>query len=341
MKYYDFENIEQAVFALRRRFEYDKMRAKSLLPHKFAVCGSYSTGNVGDKAIGKSIQLSLNQSGYSSQLYSHRSEKPRGKYRLLGGGGVLHDYQPRILNRRLAYIRDGGGAIGIGALKVSNEKHRKQIGEALDSAALVTVRDDYSKNVLQPLTNTDIHVTACPAFTLKPPESELKYKTGVNFRPWFNQSGEFLSKYYGYSVNPNDAFNEYIKNINAFLETIEDPIFIPFDHNDYLFAKKHLDIPVLKYVYSVEKTLKRVNSVSQMICMRYHSLIFASICNVPSFVIRYAPKVDELVDLIDVPSTTPTEFRNPDFKKPTNMKKLRKKAYENFELIEIMMRDER
>ena len=133
------EKIEKVSFAVRRRIEYDKMRTKSLLPHEYSVCGSYSTGNLGDKAIGEAIQAGLRKAGHTCRLYSHRSDNPRGEYRILGGGGVLHDYQPKILERRLAYVRDGGAAIGVGALTISNEKYRTRIGEALDSAALVTV----------------------------------------------------------------------------------------------------------------------------------------------------------------------------------------------------------
>jgi len=327
------QKVEKVLFAVRRRVEYDKMRTKSLFPHEFAVCGSYSTGNLGDKAIGEAIQAGLQQAGRTCQLYSHRSDNPRGEYRILGGGGVLHDYQPEILERRLAYVRDGGVAIGVGALTISNEKYRTRIGEALDSAELVTVRDRYSKEILQPLTKTNIEVTACPAFTLEPSEAVPGYTTGVNFRPWFNQSQNFLSRYYNYSVDPNEARDEYIKNISKILDEVNDPVFIPFDHDDYLFAKKYLDIPVLSYTYSVNKTLKRVNSVSQMICMRYHSLVFASICNVPSFVVRYAPKVDELVSIVDVPSTQPTEFQKPTFEEPNHVRELRKESNRNFELV--------
>jgi len=74
-----------------------------------------------------------------------------------------------------------------------------------------------------------------------------------------------------------------------------------------------------------------------MICMRYHSLVFASICNIPSFVVRYAPKVDELVDIIDVPSTSPTKFQDPIFKKPDRVNELRKKSNLNFELIDELI----
>jgi len=210
MKSYYIEKFE---LAIRRRVEYDKMRAKSLLPHEFAVCGSYSTGNVGDKAIGEAISNGLKHAGHSCQLYSHRSNNPRGEYRILGGGGVLHDYQPNVLERRLKYVRDGGAVIGVGALTISKEKYRTKVGAALDSAALVTVRDRYSKEILQPLTKTSIRVTACPAFMLKPPEKTSNYMTGVNFRPWFDQSQRFLSTYYDYSLEPNKAREKYISNI--------------------------------------------------------------------------------------------------------------------------------
>lgn len=298
-----------------------------------AICGSYSTGNVGDKAIGKAIRERLASNGISSQTYSHRMDTPRGQCRILGGGGVLHDYQPDILQRRLTYVRDGGAALGVGAVTVADPNQRDRVSNALDSAAVVTVRDTYSKEILQPLTDTEVTITACPAFTLAAPDAETKHATGVNFRPWFTQSEEFLRTYYEYDVNPEDAHQAYIETAKRIVEIVSNPVFIPFDHHDYWFAKRHLDIPVLDYEYSVTETLKRVSSMSQMVCTRYHSLVFAALCDVPAFAVRYAPKVDELADTLRIPSTTPQEFETPTFEQPRNVDELRQRSHRNFELL--------
>ena len=325
--------FERSAFALQRRIQLEKMRLGSFIPHEFAICGSYSTGNVGDKAIGKAIKQQLKIRDSSSKLYSHRLDNPRGIYRILGGGGVLHDYQPEILKRRLKYVEEGGIALGVGALTISDPKHQKNVSQALDSAALVTVRDDYSKEILQPLTNTEIKVTACPAFTLNTTEQNEEYVTGVNFRPWFDQSSSFLETYYGYNINPADAQREYITTAKRIIEKVDDPVFIPFDHEDYWFAKDHFDIPIYNYRPSVKKTLKRVGSVRKMVCTRYHSLVFSALFGKPTFAVEYAPKVSELVEKLQIPSTKPTNVSVVSFSKPSKVGTLKSKSEDNFDLI--------
>lgn len=70
------------------------MRLRSNIPRPIAIQGSYTTGNVGDLAIGKAISSWFASEGISATLFSHRIDSAKAELRILGGGGVIHDRDP-------------------------------------------------------------------------------------------------------------------------------------------------------------------------------------------------------------------------------------------------------
>lgn len=327
-------SVDSLQHKVQRRLMLECFRAKSYLPHKIAVCGSYTTGNIGDRAIGEAILSALSDDGHTNQLYSHRLKAPSHKYRVLGGGGVIHDRQTDAMKRRLEYVSKGGVALGIGALPPITRAGADRISEALDTAALITTRDDRSKNILTDLTETSVSVTSCPAFTLDPPQLSRSEKTGVNFRPWFEEVPTELESYFGYPDVPlSRAKKEYLNNIRNIIDDVVNPVFIPFHYSDYKFAKKNLNVPVLDYQYSVSQTLRRVASTARMICTRYHSLVFSILTSTPSFAIGYAPKVRDLCERTDIPYTYPTEQSKVTFAIGNKKDTLRQQGFKNFELF--------
>ncbi|QIB75518.1 polysaccharide pyruvyl transferase family protein [Halogeometricum borinquense] len=305
-------------------------------PHDVGVQGSYRTGNIGDRALGELFQRQFSENGYRTHIHDKHVQFSSSKVKVLGGGGVLHDfYGTEHLRKRLNYVSDGGFIIGVGVPGLRSAEAQRLIRSTLPEISLITVRDQRSKEILKDICDAEVVRTACPAFLYQNPDCSPNNRTGVNFRPWFNRKSENLSYYFDYDdqIDPGSAKADYIKNIKRLCEEVERPLFIPFHKEDEEFARKHLDIEVLQYENSVKKTLERVSKVEKMITMRYHSLIFAAVCQKPVLPIAYAPKVKSLTDRLEIQSYKPHTDIPLKFQEIQNLSKLKKYARDNFKLM--------
>lgn len=306
--------------------------------HDFGVQGSYETGNIGDRALGKMFEYQIQQAGYSVRTFNKDTTSSNTSNRVLGGGGVLHDwYGVDHLKRRLAYVTGGehGFISGVGVPGFHSEEARKLAAKALPQVDTITVRDEWSRENIREVCDIDVTVTACPAFLYEDPDVDTTGKTGVNFRPYFDQppkTPNVLSNYFGYSDLQN-ANKRYIQNITDICEELDDPIFIPFHYKDEEFARKHLDIPIKEYEFSVTETLESVSSVDRMVATRYHSLIFAAICNKPILAVAYEPKVESVANRLSLPSYKPHKDIPVEFSSPSNIDSLRKESKKNFDFL--------
>jgi polysaccharide pyruvyl transferase WcaK-like protein len=199
----------------------------------------------------------------------------------------------------------------------------------------ITVRDEWSKANIEAVCNADVTVTACPVFLYENPQTETTGRTGVNFRPYFDEKEDMpdtaLEEYFGYD-DTEGATAAYIKNARDICQQVEKPVFIPFTPKDEEFAQKFLNIPVLDYEFSVEKTLIRVSKVDRMVATRYHSLIFAAICDKPVLPIAYEPKVEQVAERLDVSYYKPHKEVTVDFTPVSNVEEIRTAARKNFEI---------
>lgn len=320
----------------RRELNRQWQRVRTRLPHDIGVQGSYYTGNIGDRAIGKSFQKRLSASNYRVRLYGKNTEHSAARVRILGGGGVLHDwYGIDHLQSRLNFLSKDGAVIGVGVPGFKTEAARRLVAEELSDVGLVTVRDEWSRSRLKSVYNGKVHTTACPAFLHTDPRIPCSGRTGVNFRPYFDVDSETLSYYfdYGDDVDPKKMKRRYISNIRDICEEVPDPVFIPFHEEDEQFARENLDIDVLPYEFSVKRTLKRVSAVDRMVAMRYHSLVFATICETPTLAIAYEPKVTSLADRLGISSYKPHGDISVEFETTTRRDALREAAERNFDLL--------
>lgn len=308
-------------------------------PHDVGVQGSYRTGNIGDRALGEIFTKTLDDNGYRAYLFDKNVEYSNAPNRILGGGGVLHDwYGNDHLRKRLNYVSSGERAfiIGVGAPGFHSEAGRNLISETLPNVDLITVRDQRAKDNIQEICDIEITVTACPVFLYDDPEAEVTNKTGVNFRPYFDEkedmSDEVLKNYFGYE-DLNGATERYIANAQNICDQIENPVFIPFQSGDEEFARKHLDIPIFEHKFSVKETLNRVSRMERMVTTRYHSLIFAAICGKPVLPLAYEPKVEAIADRLDVPAYKPHKEVPFEFTPVSNVNSVRNSARQNLELL--------
>lgn len=306
-------------------------------PHDIGIQGSYWTTNIGDRAIGEILSSILTDMGFRARLFSNKVEYCNAPVRILGGGGVLHDfYGTDHLRRRLNFINDNGVIIGVGVPGIRSDDASSLLEKRLSEIDLISVRDERSRQQLQPFTDTQIHTTACPSLLHENPNSSSSGRTGVNFLSTFSHNSEIMSYYFGYEddIDIEEAKKKYISNIKYICNNVKNPIYIPFHKNDEKFARKHLNVDVYPYVFSVEKTLKRVSEVDRMVTMRYHSLVFSIICQKPVLVINYNPKVSSLAERIDVSSYRPHEDIPIKFETISNRNKIREAAAKNFDLLQ-------
>lgn len=309
-----------------------------LFPHDIGVQGSYWTTNIGDKAIGEILASRLRKQGFDTKLFSKDIDLCNASVRILGGGGIIHDFYPDHLSRRLKFLGEGGALIGVGVPGVKSSSARDLLRRKLADTSLITVRDSRSYERLQTYCNRQVHVTACPALLHDDPECSTSGRTGVNFVPtsFYDHSPEAMNFYFDYSekLDTESAKSRYIKNINSLCDEIDEPVYIPLHINDERFARDYMDIEVLPYKFSVEETLKRISSMERMITTRYHSLVFSIVCDKPVLVIDYNPKVSSLAERIKVSSYTPHRNIPLEFEHVSNRSKVRQSAERNFDLLD-------
>ncbi|WP_196808391.1 MULTISPECIES: polysaccharide pyruvyl transferase family protein [unclassified Natrinema] len=316
-----------------------KQSVNRYIPHNVGIQGSYRTGNIGDRALGEIFKSNLETDGYRTYLFDKNVQQSNAPNRILGGGGVLHDwYGTEHLRKRLNYVTSGerGFIIGVGAPGFHSEKACSLISEMLPQMEIITVRDERAKNNIQRVCDVDVTVTACPVFLYDDPALEPTEQTGVNFRPYFDEkedlSDEILKDYFGYE-DLEDATQKYITTAQRICDKLDNPLFIPFHNDDEAFARKHLDIPVFEHKISVSRTLKKVSQMKRMVTTRYHSLIFAAICDKPVLPLAYEPKVEAVADRLDLPWYKPHKDVPFEFTPVSNVDTIRSAAQQNMKLL--------
>lgn len=307
-------------------------------PHDIGVQGSYTTGNIGDRALGQIFKRNLSNNGYSVRTFSKNTTSSNAPVRILGGGGILHDwYGPDHLEKRLNYVHGGRVSIvaGVGAPGFETEDGKELAREILPKMDLITVRDEWSKNNIHKVCDVEVEVTACPVFTQRKITTETNRTTGINLRPYFledDKTDDVLRNYFEYD-DLGEARERYLKNVTRICDRVDNPVFIPFHQKDELFAQKHLDIPILEYQNSVRTTLQRISRVENMVTMRYHSLIFSLLLNKPVLPIAYEPKVSELAKRVNIDFHNPLDDFPLKFNKPSNITDIQREAWRNFSII--------
>jgi len=291
------------------------------------IQGSYNTGNIGDLAIGTSIQNELKKMGFRSHLCGfistrHMPEILNYDYHIVGGGGVIRDYPEGYLEGRLSPIgttKKGSILLGVGFNGLRTERGKKLI-KKLDECKLITVRDEKSKRNLQPFIDKKVEVSACPAFLMKPKKRKIKEKTlGISLHDFYGTSygwGDYA--YYPEKIDMKMKQKQYFNYLNQTLKPNLKIIakeykivFIPFTLQDITFAREHLnniDMKILN-LKTPRQTLNTICGLDKMICMRYHSIIFSIIAEKPMFIISYQNKTRELTKKLK--NVSYVDFLNP------------------------------
>ena len=295
---------------------------------KIAVIGNYGATNIGDDAILTALLRQLE--GHKVTVFSAYPEmtKPlfgtkaaplfplgfRSLYRngfrrpyralkksdvvILGGGGLFQDsylyacflwawqvFWVRLLKKPLFIC-----ATGVGPLNT-------RIGRwltrwAYNQASVITVRDQYSADVLKKIgLKRDVHITADPVFLFKKPDfakSRIKGTYIISLRPWLRYNQKILSVF------------------GAFLQELKEN-----KGAEFIFVSmqqiKERDMRMIEPLVSrlggelylpnhFADLLQIMETAEFAIGMRFHFMIAAILTQTPLLPVSYAPKTEEVFE---------------------------------------------
>lgn len=215
---------------------------------------------------------------------------------ILGGGGLFQDdrlYASFLWAWQCAWVKWLKKplfvyAIGVGPLKT--RLGRALTRWALKHADVITVRDEASRKLLQEigLTEGEIHVTADPAFLLKPLHKTAERSKGlylISLRPWGDDQRllktmtEWLlelkeKKHARFQFVSMQQIREHDQGIlNTLAERVSGEVVAPADFQELLALTQRAEFAI---------------------GMRFHFLIGALLTETPVIPISYSPKVDAL-----------------------------------------------
>lgn len=234
---------------------------------------------------------------------------------LLGGGGILYDTEARAYLREVVLAHECGVptfAFAIGAGPLDDLAERRAVRDGLDRMAGITVREISAKRLFEDIgISIPIEVTADPAFLLqpKPAGDEILRRNAVPL------TGPLV----GLSVREQGAaapdldhisYHRLLANTADFIIRRYDArvVFVPMEAADVREAHLVLSAMgaierayVLNYDYGPQQALDLMRHFEIAVGMRLHFLIFAAVSGVPLAALPYAPKVADLMDMLDAP----------------------------------------
>lgn len=335
----EFEDIDEYIFPLRKNKTYDVM-----------ISGYYGFDNSGDDSILKAIVNNLkelkpdikilalsNNPKQTKAVYGvdsiHRFNFPKIYLKLKntsllisGGGSLIQDItSDKSLAYYLTIIRLAqkcGTKVmlysnGIGPIQ--NKHNYAKIKNTLDKVELITLREDSSKKELEKIgvNNSNIIITADPAFTLKPTTDETT--DNILLKMGLKEDSEFVC----ISVRPWKTIgNSFEKTIAATADYIKekygiDSVFVPMQCPKDVDISKRISSLATKTGYIAPENLKPPEILGLtarskiVIGMRLHTLIYAAATCTPIIGLIYDPKINAIMDYIDQKYSISVDNLNP------------------------------
>jgi polysaccharide pyruvyl transferase CsaB len=287
------------------------------------LLGGYCTGNLGDDAILESILVLLRRAGHQGKImvYCHdpsplprqeglaagpmrrwnfpamvkEARKLRGL--IIGGGGLLFDYDPfiptkfllRALAARLAGRRVMLCAVGVGPLRT--RMGRLQTRAIASLSDILSVRDPQSAQILRRLgVRRPIHVVADPAFLLEPPPARAASGEAVwAVRRW-PPLGEILPWLPGQLAAAADSFCSRL-NLRVALVPFYAGYDEPFCARVRSLMRMSDHASALPRPASAAAALQIVAASPVVLSMRLHGVIFAALAGTPCVAIACDEKL--------------------------------------------------
>lgn len=219
---------------------------------------------------------------------------------VLGGGGLFSDEKPRavwIWYLQYMWFKAFGKKVAclaqsVGPLK--NKWAKKIVKNVFQKAALVTVRDTKSAELLEQIGVKDAKVLADPAYGVAYNQESFSKKSNyivLTLRPW--------EKERDLKVNGMiEKFSQWLKHEHD-LEIIFVPFQTRFDSDLERF--EHLkDFMKIKNPADIKEALEITARARLVVGMRLHSVILAVLTKTPFVALSYSKKVKDFADTVEM-----------------------------------------
>jgi polysaccharide pyruvyl transferase CsaB len=303
------------------------------VPYRVGISGSYGGWNIGDEAILEGIVKELRRSiSAEVTVFSRDPEDTANRHAveravpardlsreevradiarldalIIGGGGILFDNEAEVFLREASIAQELDVPVVIYAVSVgplSSRATRERLTDCLERAAVVTVRDRHSRQLLEQFgVRREIVVTADPALLLEPEplpaealerEGLVKGHTliGLSVRESGVAAPDLDEGHYHQLLA--DAADYMVYRYGA------DLLFIPMERRVQDLQQSHAVVSkmaraehatVLKREYTAGQLLSLIGQLDFAIGMRLHFLLFAALQRVPFVALSYAGKV--------------------------------------------------
>lgn len=303
------------------------------VPYRVGISGSYGGWNLGDEAILEGIVKELRRSlSVEVTVFSRDPDDTTNRHGveravparelsreevradvagldvlIIGGGGILFDNEAEVFLREASIAQEFDIPVVIYAVSVgplSNRMTRERLTDCFERAAVVTVRERHSRQLLEQIgVRREILVTADPALLLEPEplppdalerEGLVKDHTviGLSVRESGVAAPDLDEGHYHQLLA--DAADYMVYRYDA------DLLFIPMERRVQDLQQSHAVVSkmaraeratVLKREYTAGQLLSLIGQLDFAIGMRLHFLIFAVLQRVPFVALSYAGKV--------------------------------------------------
>ncbi|WP_434111802.1 polysaccharide pyruvyl transferase family protein [Methylocaldum sp. GT1TLB] len=307
---------------------------------RIGISGSYGGMNLGDEAILDGIASQLRRSIEAEiTVFSRNPEDTLSRHKveravpvrnltrkevsrevegldlfILGGGGILYDRDAETYLREVFLAHEFGVPVVVYAVSagpLTDSSARSAVREALNHAAIITVRDRQGYRLLEDVgIDREIHLTADPALLTRPDQLPLEVLK--------SEGVEFERHLVGFSVRePGPAapdldpehYHALLANTADFMvdRLDADVVFVPMERTDVqhshgVVAHMHNSerAEILRRHYSAQQTLGLLGRFEFAVGMRLHFLIFAALQGTPFVALPYASKVVGFLDDLEM-----------------------------------------
>jgi polysaccharide pyruvyl transferase CsaB len=315
---------------------------------RIGISGSYGGINLGDEAILQVILYQLRESipaeitvfsrDAEDTLRRHNVDQAVQFQRLtrreaqeiiagldlfiLGGGGILYDVDAQMYLREALIANEVGTPVMVYAVSagpLADGPVRSLVSEALNKAAVITVRDRHTRRLLEDIgVQQEITVTADPAVLL---QSEPLTLEEILRAEAINPDARLI----GFSVRePGPAapdmdaghYHHLVANAADFMIDRLDAevVFIPLERRNFdvqhshgvLSQMRHAErATVLKREYTPGQIVSLLRHFQFTVGMRLHFLIFSALAGLPFAALPYAAKVSGFLEELQLPTPAP------------------------------------
>jgi polysaccharide pyruvyl transferase CsaB len=327
------------------------MRSALTAPYRVGISGSYGGWNVGDEAILEAIVKQLRRSvPVDITVFSRDSEDTTRRHEveravqarelsreelrdeiaaldtlIIGGGGILFDTEAEVFLREALLAQELDVPVVVYAISagpLEARATRERVKECFERAAVVTVRERHSRQLLEEIgIRREIVVTADPALLLEaaplPPDALQREGLvrrspliGLSVRERGIAAPDLDEEHYHQLLA--DAADYMVYRYDATL------VLVPMERRILDLQQSHAVIAkmaradratVLRREYTAGQVLSLVGQFDFAIGMRLHFLIFAALGGIPFVPLSYADKVAGFLEDFEIEVPTAQHVR--------------------------------